>query len=76
VNIVELSKPQKKALQLLSYVEWKSTYELKVGMNTLKSLVSLGLAESRNDLGAISFPLTGVKYRKKNIKTRVIKRRK
>jgi hypothetical protein len=81
---MDITKSQQIALQRLSFDKWLSAYESKVAMNTLQRLVDKGFLERKNDLGAVSFPLSGIKFRKKRdiidepleTETRILKRRK
>jgi len=78
-HTLALTKLQKEALQKLSTSIWRSAYELKVGLGTLRDLVNEGFAESQNGLGYFSMPFTAIKFRKlekeSQSESRVLKRR-
>jgi len=60
---VKLSPSQLNAMGKLHKVAFFSAYELKISRNTLEALVKKGLAESKHEAGAFSFPRTGILYR-------------
>ena len=64
MNIRNLSDMQARAYEKLSDTEWKSSYDLRVAMVTLDSLVDKGRALRRGEekLGAIFSPRTTIEY--------------
>jgi hypothetical protein len=58
----KLTDSQQKALDKLTNT-WQSRHTLRVGRNTLDSLVERGLADRRYPLGSIAFPDT-TEYRR------------
>ena len=70
---MSLTKLQKEELNKLSYSQWRSSYEMKVGLGTLQELVHKGYAESKHELGAMSMPFTCILFRR--LHSRKIKRR-
>lgn len=64
---MEITRSQKKALERLSFYKWLSAYESRIAMDTLQTLVDKGLVERQFGLGAVSFPLSGIKFKKKQV---------
>ena len=59
-----LTKSQYRVYQKLNF-DWQNSYELQENRNTLNSLVKLGLADKKMELGYLFMPKIKIYYRKK-----------
>jgi DNA-binding IscR family transcriptional regulator len=59
---MKISEKQHEALDKLLRITEMSSYELRVGMNTLNSLEAKGLIKSRRGVGSMAFPHTSIKW--------------
>lgn len=63
-SVVRLSAAQSKIWDALDPKEWKSAYELGVGLRTLDALHKKGLAHRKYEVGAFFTPRAATLYRK------------
>jgi len=63
---MKLSKTQERALTKLTN-KWQNSYQLQENRNTLNSLVKLGLAKKKNNIGIYFMPRISILYKKGKI---------
>ena len=64
---LKITSKESEALERLSFDKWLSAFDSRIAMDTLQRMVDKGLLKKKMGMGAMSSPLSGIKFMKNRI---------